>query len=98
MQRGVHGVRKADQRHGCWPGFCGLARNAPRNHFRRLNIHPGRRSTVDISTLSIRPVVTALSSPEPDPTSMDVIFIEGFAGDTVIGIHETELHDAQPLV
>jgi dihydroneopterin aldolase len=29
---------------------------------------------------------------------MDVIFIEGFAGDTVIGIHETELHHAQPLV
>ena len=29
---------------------------------------------------------------------MDVIFIEGFMGETVIGIHETELHHPQPLV
>ncbi|WP_444814704.1 dihydroneopterin aldolase [Variovorax flavidus] len=29
---------------------------------------------------------------------MDVIFIEGFVGHTVIGIHETELHRTQPLV
>lgn len=29
---------------------------------------------------------------------MDIIFIEGFTGHTVIGIHETELHHAQPLV
>ncbi|MGJ7506701.1 dihydroneopterin aldolase [Variovorax sp. GT1P44] len=29
---------------------------------------------------------------------MDVIFIEGFTGQTVIGIHETELHRPQPLV
>jgi len=29
---------------------------------------------------------------------MDLIFIEGFTGQTVIGIHHTELHDPQPLV
>ena len=29
---------------------------------------------------------------------MDLIFIEGFRGETVIGIHETELHHPQPLV
>ena len=29
---------------------------------------------------------------------MDLIFIEGFLGETVIGIHETELHRPQPLV
>ncbi|MDM0115958.1 dihydroneopterin aldolase [Variovorax sp. J22R133] len=29
---------------------------------------------------------------------MDVIIIEGFVGETVIGIHETELHRPQPLV
>ncbi|MDM0103510.1 dihydroneopterin aldolase [Variovorax sp. J22R24] len=33
-----------------------------------------------------------------DVPALDVIFIEGFVGDTVIGIHETELHRAQPLV
>lgn len=30
--------------------------------------------------------------------AMDVIFIEGFAGQTIIGIHEAELHRPQPLV
>ncbi len=29
---------------------------------------------------------------------MDLIFIEGFTGQTVIGIHESELHRPQPLV
>jgi len=29
---------------------------------------------------------------------MDLIVIEGFTGETVIGIHETELHRPQPLV
>ena len=29
---------------------------------------------------------------------MDLIFIEGFSGQTVIGIHESELHHAQPLL
>jgi len=32
------------------------------------------------------------------PAPMDLIFIEGFRGETVIGIHESELHRAQPLL
>lgn len=31
------------------------------------------------------------------PASMDVVFIEGFVADTVIGIHVSELHDPQPV-
>jgi len=31
------------------------------------------------------------------PQTMDLIFVEGFVGETVIGIHESELHRAQPL-
>ncbi len=30
--------------------------------------------------------------------AMDLIFIEGFVGETIIGIHESELHAPQPLV
>ena len=33
-----------------------------------------------------------------DLPALDVIFIEGFVGHTVIGIHETELHRTQPLI
>ena len=29
---------------------------------------------------------------------LDLIFVEGFVGETVIGIHESELHRTQPLV
>ncbi|MEF7612947.1 dihydroneopterin aldolase [Aquincola sp. MAHUQ-54] len=29
---------------------------------------------------------------------MDIIFIEGFVGHTVIGIHDSELHATQPVV
>jgi dihydroneopterin aldolase len=29
---------------------------------------------------------------------MDVIFIEGFVGETVIGIHDSELHRTQPII
>ncbi|MEO7338267.1 MAG: dihydroneopterin aldolase [Caldimonas sp.] len=33
-----------------------------------------------------------------DASSMDLIFVEGFVGETVIGIHESELHRPQPIV
>ncbi|MBK7616379.1 MAG: dihydroneopterin aldolase [Burkholderiales bacterium] len=39
--------------------------------------------------------------PQPvsaDAAPLDLIFIEGFRGETVIGIHESELHRPQPLV
>ena len=36
---------------------------------------------------------------DADPIApLDLIFIEGLVGETVIGIHETELHRPQPLV
>lgn len=36
---------------------------------------------------------------DADPANaMDIIFIEGLRGHTVIGIHESELHHTQPLV
>jgi 7,8-dihydroneopterin aldolase/epimerase/oxygenase len=36
--------------------------------------------------------------PAQDAAPMDLIFIEGFTAETVIGIHESELHKSQPLV
>ena len=39
------------------------------------------------------PTVGAAASP-----ALDLIFIEGFVGDTIIGIHDSELHRPQPLV
>lgn len=32
-----------------------------------------------------------------DAQALDIIFIDGFVGETVIGIHHDELHDTQPL-
>ncbi|MEP7295118.1 MAG: dihydroneopterin aldolase [Burkholderiales bacterium] len=46
-------------------------------------------------TLPARP---AAAAPAHAAQAMDVIFIEGFVGETVIGIHESELHHPQPLV
>jgi dihydroneopterin aldolase len=40
----------------------------------------------------------SFESPLTSPASMDIIFIEGFTGETVIGIYESELHRPQPLV
>ena len=41
-------------------------------------------------------------APRPDASAderpMDLIFIEGFTGETVIGIHDSELHRPQPIV
>jgi 7,8-dihydroneopterin aldolase/epimerase/oxygenase len=42
------------------------------------------------------PAMPAIKTAEDAP--MDLIFIEGFTGETVIGIHESELHRPQPLV
>ena len=54
--------------------------------------------------LSSLTVQTTQSTGRPAPSatpaaaSLDPIFIEGFTGQTVIGIHHTELHDPQPVV
>lgn len=42
------------------------------------------------------PVIAATREPEPEP--LDLVFIEGLVGHTVIGIHDSELHRPQPLV
>jgi dihydroneopterin aldolase len=46
------------------------------------------------------PVTAPLTDPATHPADepLDLVFIEGFRGHTVIGIHESELHAAQPLV
>lgn len=41
--------------------------------------------------------IAALPAHEPDGQGLDIIFIDGFVGETVIGIHHDELHDTQPL-
>ena len=41
------------------------------------------------------PAANAASAHEP---ALDLVFIEGFTGRTVIGIHASELHAAQPVV
>lgn len=44
-------------------------------------------------------VASAAADPDLHPTApLDLIFIEGLTGETVIGIHESELHRPQPLV
>ena len=40
----------------------------------------------------------AAPSATAEAAPMDLIFIEGFTGQTVIGIHDSELHRPQPIV
>ena len=47
---------------------------------------------ISLTPLNTRPQTAA------EPLPLDLIFIEGFRGHTVIGIHASELHDAQPVV
>jgi dihydroneopterin aldolase len=37
------------------------------------------------------------AEPLPADGALDLVFIDGFVGETVIGIHESELHRTQPL-
>jgi len=49
-------------------------------------------------TLGALPLQTTLPQPAGEPAAaLDIIFIEGFSGDTVIGIHDGEQHP-QPIV
>lgn len=50
-----------------------------------------------LSSLPALPALPA-SMPHADPAPLDLIFIEGFTGETVIGIHASELHHPQPLL
>ena len=44
------------------------------------------------------PAFLRSASEAPAAETMDLIFIEGFVGQTVIGIHDVELHRAQTVV
>jgi len=50
-----------------------------------------------LSFHSIQPLSNP-SAPAQADAPMDLIFIEGLTGQTVIGIHDSELHRPQPLV
>jgi len=41
--------------------------------------------------------LSALAQSAEAAAPMDIVFIEGFTGETVIGIHESELHEPQPV-
>jgi 7,8-dihydroneopterin aldolase/epimerase/oxygenase len=47
-----------------------------------------------LTSHNILPLPTAAA----DDAALDLVFIEGLRGQTVIGIHESELHATQPLV
>ena len=44
------------------------------------------------------PSPSSAARQQHDSAPLDLIFIEGFVGETVIGIHASELHHPQPLV
>ena len=44
------------------------------------------------------PATSDAGAQSPAAEALDLIFIEGFVGETVIGIHASELHRAQTLV
>lgn len=52
-------------------------------------------------TASVPPATGPFTAPLTDPDgflTLDQIFIEGLVGETVIGIHDDELHAPQPVV
>lgn len=46
----------------------------------------------------LNPLTPTQALPEPQAEALDLIFIEGFTGRTVIGIHASELHETQAIV
>jgi dihydroneopterin aldolase len=60
------------------------------------SLRPSIGHSFNASPVSAASRATADTADVPAP--MDVIFIEGLKGETVIGIHESELHHAQPLL
>ena len=66
-------------------------------HSATASSHPPE-NTLNISHQVSNPPALPASTPAHGAPTLDLIFIEGFVGETVIGIHESELHHAQPLV
>jgi dihydroneopterin aldolase len=63
------------------------------------NIATDRGAAADMeSTLNIGLAIPQALTPAHTEAALDLIFIEQFTGDTVIGIHESELHRPQRLV
>ncbi|MBA2721549.1 MAG: dihydroneopterin aldolase [Methylibium sp.] len=65
-------------------------------------LQPGRtiRTCQETPLIAQRPSLQAPASPTsraPDALPLDLIFIEGFTGQTVIGIHDSELHRPQTI-
>ena len=46
----------------------------------------------------VSPHLTTHAASPAEDEPLDLVFIEGFVGQTVIGIHDSELHRPQPLV
>ncbi|MFG5410214.1 dihydroneopterin aldolase [Piscinibacter sakaiensis] len=64
---------------------------------------PADTHDTDGHTMSLpRPAMALPADPAAPPLAgpegLDLVFIEGFVGHTVIGIHTSELHQPQPLV
>ena len=59
-------------------------------------MNPSRLSPLPSVSPSMNP--TRESLPQAEAESLDLIFIDGLVGQTVIGIHDAELHRPQPLV
>jgi dihydroneopterin aldolase len=53
---------------------------------------------LNITPQSSNPSAFPGSRQSEEAAGLDLIFIEGFVGESVIGIHDTELHRPQPLV
>ena len=54
-----------------------------------------------LQNMTMEPALIASRPVSPHGASehaLDIIFIEGFTGETVIGIHDSELHRPQPVV
>ncbi len=60
--------------------------------------HPLNHRLLPLPTLPTLPGASPASTQQHDGAPLDLIFIEGFVGETVIGIHASELHQPQPLV
>ena len=69
-----------------------------KSYFLRQQEPTRRKNTLTSEHHPVSSTPLVVPPPLADLATMDVIFIEGFVGETVIGIHETELHRTQPLV